>query len=340
MHAVETQELTKKYFPPSGMMRLMAKSPVKETLTAVDKVSLNINQGELFALLGPNGAGKTTLIKMLCTLLLPTSGSATVNGHDLVKDEDNVRASIGFVSSEERSFYWRLTGRQNLEFFATLLSMPKITAAARIQEVLDQLGLTDAADNMCYSYSSGMKQKLVIARGLLADPAVLIMDEPTKSVDAITGQRLKKFVKEELVEKEGRTVIMTTHRLEEAEQLADRLAVMNKGRLLFQGTLEELKDITGEKASYRMRISGLESDSLIRFAEGQGLADVTVAPADSDQNMRFTFTNGRAPLGAIVDGISKAGGTLKSCARDDLKLEDIFVALVEGDAEKVGGNGA
>ena len=179
---------------------------------------------------------------MLATLLWPTSGTALVNGHDVTKKENKVKASIGFVSSEERSFYWRLTGRQNLKFFASLSSLFGNEREQRICEVLDRLELTESADNMVYSYSSGMKQKLAIARGLLTDPSLLFLDEPTKSVDPIVSRSIKQFLRHEMVEKEGRTVILTSHRLEEIEQLCDRFAILKKGKVTFCGTVNDLRN--------------------------------------------------------------------------------------------------
>src|SRR3990172_8165098 len=182
LYAVETIDLTK-YFHHGGAK-------------ALKNVNLQIRHGEIVALLGPNGAGKTTLLKILSTLVLPTSGTAYVKGYEIVRCEDDVKKSIGLVTGEERSFYWRLTGRQNLEFFAALYGLRPDEAKPRIDALLEQLDLSAAADNMFYSYSSGMKQKLALVRGLLCNPAVLFLDEPTKSVDVMTARDLRGFIKE------------------------------------------------------------------------------------------------------------------------------------------------
>lgn len=240
MYAIETENLTKKYVPAKGLKTLVMKSPLKKEITAVDNVNLQVKRGEVFGFLGPNGAGKTTFIKLLTTLLRPTSGKAIVNGFDVVDQESQAKNSMGLVTGEERCFYWRLTGRQNLHFFATLYGLSKLDAVKRIDDILEQLDLQKAADNMFYSYSSGMKQKLSLARALIANPKVLFLDEPTKSVDVITGRELRTFIKDNLVEKEERTVFLTTHRLEEAETLCDRLAIINHSRVVFCGTIEEL----------------------------------------------------------------------------------------------------
>lgn len=240
MYAIETFELTKVYRPPGKLASLAMRSPIKTEVLAVDKVNLTVREGELFGLIGPNGAGKTTLVKMLATLLWPTSGRALIKGLDTKQSEDMVKSNIGFVSGEERSFYWRLTGRQNLSFFASLGNLFGQERERRIQEVLERLDLAEAADNMVYSYSSGMKQKLSIARGLLINPAVLFLDEPTKSIDPVIAQRIKRFIRDDLVDGEGKTVVLTSHRLEEIEQLCDRFAILDHGKITFCGTVDEL----------------------------------------------------------------------------------------------------
>lgn len=240
MYAIETFELTKVYRPPDKLASLAMRSPIKTEVLAVDNVNLTIREGELFGLIGPNGAGKTTLVKMLATLLWPTSGRALIKGLDTQRHENMVKSNIGFVSGEERSFYWRLTGRQNLRFFASLGNLFGAERERRIQEVLERLDLAEAADNMVYSYSSGMKQKLSIARGLLINPAVLFLDEPTKSIDPVIAQRLKSFIRDDLVDGEGKTVVLTSHRLEEIEQLCDRFAILDHGKITFCGTVDEL----------------------------------------------------------------------------------------------------
>jgi len=250
MNIIETVELTKKYQPPKGLRAMLIKSALKEEITAVDKANISVKKGEIFGFLGPNGAGKTTFIKMLTTLLRPTSGKAYVNGFNVVEQEDEAKTSMGLVTGEERSFYWRLSGRQNLQFFATLYGLNKVDIPKRIDALLKQLELTKAADNMFYSYSSGMKQKLALARGLLCNPSILFLDEPTKSVDVITGANIRRFIREKMVGEDNRTVFLTTHRLEEVEALCDRLAIIKKGRICFTGTIEELrKDVLAKGGS-------------------------------------------------------------------------------------------
>jgi ABC-2 type transport system ATP-binding protein len=241
--AVETKDLAK-YFTASTTLlnffpRVFKKKPV---LKAVDGVNIQVEKGEIFGLLGPNGAGKTTLIKMLCTLIIPTRGEAFVNGYDISKNGELVRKSIGLVSGEERSFYWRLTGKENLKFFGTLYGMRTRELKRKIDEIVDLLDMKEYAGLRFDEYSTGMKQHLAIARSLLSDAQVLFMDEPTKSLDHYSACKLRRFIKERIVGQERKAVIFTTHNLQEAADFGNRIALMDKGRIKAIGTVQELKE--------------------------------------------------------------------------------------------------
>lgn len=240
-YTIETHDLTKKFALQKGFTDFFLHPLAKDEITAVEAVNIKIEKGELFGILGPNGAGKTTLIKMLCTLISPTVGTAYVNGYDIAKDSGKVRESIGFITSDERSFYWRLTGRQNLKFFASLHNFYSYDAEERVDELLSLIGLENRADDRFLSYSSGMKQRMAIARGLLNDPAVVFMDEPTKALDPGAAHTLREFIKERIVKEQGKTVFLSTHHLGEAEQLCDRITIIDEGKIKAIGTIEELK---------------------------------------------------------------------------------------------------
>ncbi len=211
-------------------------------VTALDGVDLEVKPGEVLGLLGPNGAGKTTLLKILCTLLIPTAGQATVNGYDVVRDSYRVRQAVGYCLDTERSFYYRLTGIQNLSFFATLNNLDSRQATARVADVLDVVGLKEAAEKPFMTYSRGMQQKLGLARALLTDPSVLLLDEPTKSLDPGATEEFRRFIRGSLVEKLGKTVLLVTHSLEEARACCDQLVVLEGGRIAFQGAWPVLQD--------------------------------------------------------------------------------------------------
>ena len=331
MYVIEAEKLTKKYMPSKGIKALVLKSASKEEITAVDNASLQVKKGEVFGFLGPNGAGKTTLIKMLTTLLRPTSGTAHVNGYDVVKEEDKVKSSIGFVTSEERSFYWRLTGRQNLSFFAAMYGLNSADASQTIDSILTQLNLENVADNMFYSYSSGMKQKLSIARGLICDPEVLFLDEPTKSVDVMTGQDLKNFIKNKLVDQDKKTIFLTTHRLEEAEDLCDSLAIINKGKIQFTGTIAELRKKRYLQNKFAISVKGISRVNVAKICDHPSLDNLSIDTsknANLHHNVNFNVVNGHNPVSNIVEKIIADGGTLVACNKVEPRLEELFTDLL------------
>ncbi len=241
---IETFDLTKHFTPSTNLLdfipRAFKKGPV---IKAVDRVNIKIKKGEIFGLLGPNGAGKTTLIKMLCTLIFPTDGKAYVNGFEIVKDGHEVRKSIGLVTGEERSFYWRLSGRQNLKFFGALYNMEPAEIDKKIDYLVELLEMQEYMDKRFDEYSTGMKQHLAIARILLSDAKILFMDEPTKSLDYPSAVQFRQFIKERIVGMDKRTVIFTTHNLKEAVDFTDRMALMDSGQIKACGTVPELQSL-------------------------------------------------------------------------------------------------
>jgi len=229
--------LTKVFYPIE--LRLRSLRPLRRhpPVLALRDLSLAVRRGETLGLLGTNGAGKTTLLKILATLILPNAGKATVHGWDVVQDAGQVRGTVGVVTGAERSFYWRLTGRQNLEFFAAFQGLGARATAARIEELRWRLGL-DALDRRFGLYSTGMRQRLAIARALLPQPAVLLMDEPTRSLDPLATAALYRVIRST---RAGCTIVLATHSLAEAEALCDRVAILHRGRLLAWGTVSELR---------------------------------------------------------------------------------------------------
>ena len=247
---IQTDALSKHFSPQIGFRRLIRREHASQV--AVDGVDLRVRRGELFGLVGPNGAGKTTLIKMLCTLIQPTSGSARINNLSLSRDTE-IKASIGLVTSDERSFYWRLTGRQNLEFFAHLHNIPNDEISSRVEEALQQVSLEEVADRPFMTYATGMRQRLSIARALLSRPRILFLDEPTKGLDPEATQRLHALLRDKLVDEQGITVFVTTHDMGEAESLCDRIAVMSHGRICACGSIDELRERVGKTDQASLR---------------------------------------------------------------------------------------
>jgi len=241
-YAIETIDLTKEFSMDKGLFNfLMSPRYRRKNITALKGVNLQIRKGEIFGLVGPNHAGKTTLIKILSTLILPTRGSAFVNGYDVIKDENKVKSSISLITSEQRSPYWRLTGRQNMEFYAALYHLSIKEFKKRMDSLIDLLALDEDIDKQVMRYSTGMRQRLCLARGLLSDAEVLFMDEPTKSLDIEVARNLRNFISDELVRKMGKTVLFTTHQPYEAETLSDRLAIIDNGEIKVTGGLYEIR---------------------------------------------------------------------------------------------------
>lgn len=221
--AIETHDLTKKF---GGF-------------TAVDQIELNVRQGEIYGFLGPNGAGKSTTIRMLCTLLTPTSGTATIAGFDIANEANEVRKRIGLVS-EKLIMYTRLTAEQNLTFFGKLYGIDDSELKPRIQELLEMVKLTPFKDRSVGGFSSGMRQRMNVIRALIHDPEIIFLDEPTTALDP----QSTKFVRDTIrvLKEHGRTIVLTTHIMEEADELSDRISIVDHGRLMATGTVSELKD--------------------------------------------------------------------------------------------------
>ncbi len=243
--AVAIQNLTKT-FSVGNVLRALQKNPPKKGGTEVLKgVSLEVYRGEALGLLGPNGAGKTTLLEILSTLLLPTGGQAIVGGYDVVREARQVRKVVSYCPSASDNFYPRLTGVANLEFYALLNNLSPQEAGRKIQTVLNLVELDVSSDVPFQRYSEGMKQRLTLARALLTDPELLLLDEPTRSLDPVLQEEIRKFVRERVVAKLGKTVLLVTHSLLEAEQVCDRLVILHRGQIVSVGTPEEIKRAGG-----------------------------------------------------------------------------------------------
>ncbi len=328
MYAVEAFELTKIYEPPRGLWKLVMKSPLKKEVKAVDAVSFIVPWGEVFGFIGPNGAGKTTLLKMLATLIWPTSGEARVANFDIVREEDEVRSKVGFISGNERSFFWRLSGRENLEFYASLYNLPRKEAKKKVSQLLDLLSLSQAADNMYYSYSSGMKQKLALARALLNSPPVLVLDEPTKSVDPKMSVFILSFLREKAVE-EGVAVLLASHRLEEVRDYCDRFALMDKGKIIFCGDVSNLQRVVGMNHIYEVKFMGRISPSFLEKLERLGAREIHVEKIKGQNLNILTFTVSKNEKAQeVLSGLFNRREVL-SFARKELSLEKMIQAYQE-----------
>ncbi|MDE3102187.1 MAG: ABC transporter ATP-binding protein [Chloroflexota bacterium] len=260
--AVRTVGLTKEFERGRRTMwqRLRREPDRRDRFRAVDGIDLEVQAGEIFGVLGPNGAGKSTTLKMLATLLEPTSGEAEVLGIDVRRHPREVRAHLGAMLSGERSLYWKLTGRENLEYFAALYHVPPRETRARIDGALEEVHLSDRAEDYVERYSTGMRQRLALARALLPDPPLLILDEPTLGLDPQAARDLRERVR--ALRRQGRTVLLTTHYMEEADQLCDRIAIVDHGRVVALDTPSALKRGRRAQEAARLRVERIETEAV------------------------------------------------------------------------------
>ncbi len=314
--AIVTENLTRVFWPARGWRRTEREKPI----TAVSRVSLSIPRGELFGLLGPNGAGKTTLVKMLCTLILPTAGTATVAGHPLTQ-AGHIRSSVGLVVSDERSFFWRLSARRNLAFFAALYGLYGRVAQRRIEQVLADVDLLAVAERPFRQFSSGMRQRLAIARGLLHQPQILFLDEPSRSLDPVATQQLHNLIRRLMAEREM-TIFLITHDLTEAEKLCDRVALMHRGEI----------QATGSPAALRARLRPyrqytIETDNAIRLktAVENARRETRLPPLHcSDCTLTFQANEDAGELTAVLDHLRQHQLVIRHITSHLPTLEEVF----------------
>jgi len=286
-------------------------------VVALDRVSLDIPLGEIHGLLGPNGAGKTTLVKILSTVLVPTSGRARVLGHDVVAEARAVRPVIGIVFGGERGLYWRLTGRQNLEYWGALYKLSGSRTKSRAQELLERVGLTDRADERVETYSRGMKQRLHLARGLVGDAKVLFLDEPTTGMDPIAAREFRSLIGQ--LRGEGRTILLATHDMVEAETVCDRVTLIDRGTILATESPRTLGRVISR--FQRIDVEGAPPELLARLRALTGVANVSVADGGARIEIAEEGTTG-AVLKLLVDaGVTSVKTSLPS-------LEEVYVHLI------------
>jgi ABC-2 type transport system ATP-binding protein len=316
---IEAQELHRVYRTTTGTFRRRAKE-----IEAVRGVSFAVEKGELFGLLGPNGAGKTTTIKMLITLLIPTSGTARVLGYDVVKDAREVRRRIGYVFGGERGVYERLSGYDNLRYFAELYGVPARIQKPRIEELLELVGLKGREQERAEGYSRGMKQRLHVARGLLHDPEVLFLDEPTLGLDPVGARELRSTIAS--LTDAGKTILLTTHYMFEADSLCDRIAVISRGEIVAEGTPGQLKSRVASGSVTEVEVYGVPEETIERLRQLDGVLAVWVEEREQAQVLSVQ-TRADVQLTASILGHLN-GANIGRISHREPTLEDAYVALV------------
>lgn len=319
--AIETHQLGRIY-----KVRGSKKEPLKERV-ALSDVNLIVPRGELFGLLGPNGAGKTTLIKILVTLLAPTTGRASVGGYDVVKQAHAVRSLINMVSGGESSGYGLLTVRENLWMFGQFYGMDNKTTLQRVDDLLRELDMADRAHSKSSDLSTGLRQKMNIARGFLTDPQVIFLDEPTLGLDVGASRQVRAFVKNWMAEQAGRTTLLTTHYMAEADDLCDRVAIINAGRVLACDTPANLKRRLQRDALFHLDVTPLTNGALTAFDALPGVRKAAHIP-DDDKSELELILDSDAALGGVIGTLTEHHANILNLQKHEPTLEDVFVDLV------------
>jgi ABC-2 type transport system ATP-binding protein len=337
--SIQTIDLTKKFVKKKhrGVFNFLKRTPKKPSeksdniTVALNKINIKIRPGELFGLLGPNGSGKTTTIKCLATILIPDGGTALVNGFDIIKETAKVRASLGMVVGGERTLYWKLTARDNLMYFASLYKMQKRHAKQRIEELLENFHLSDRADERLEDYSTGMRQKIAIARALLHNPPILLLDEPTLGLDPYFARQIRRQIKE-LATEQGKTVLLTTHYMNEAEQLCDRVAFINNGNIVAVDTPNRLKARIKEKEIVEIIVhrppTGIE-EQIRPLLSNVGVVKLILGSEDEGNPSRIKIIGGNAEecVGKIIDLLRQKEVNISGLNVSVPTLEDVFIKL-------------
>jgi ABC-2 type transport system ATP-binding protein len=306
-YAIELNNLTKKF----------------GDFTAVDDLSLQVKEGEIFGFLGPNGAGKSTTIRMLCTLAKPTSGSALIAGYDLMDEPSNVRENIGLVA-EKMIMYDTLTAAENLRFFGKLYAIPKQKREERIDELLRLVDMEEWKDTQISKFSTGMKQRINVIRALLPEPKILFMDEPTLGLDPQTTVSIREIIRD--INKDGVTIILTTHAMTEAEALSDRIAIIDHGKIAALDSPQNLKNTlaNSDTTIFTTKIMNLSTDMIEKI---RSVEVVTALAQQDDQNLKIS-AKGDDALNQIIDAIRLEGGEIFSITNsNESTLEDVFLSV-------------
>jgi ABC-2 type transport system ATP-binding protein len=319
MNPIEINHLRRVFRTTIGVLRRKTKEVV-----AVDDISFEIRQGELFGLVGPNGAGKTTTVKMLTTLLIPTAGTARVFGHDVVKEPQAIRGRIGFIFGGERGLYWRLSGIDNLRYFASLYHVDPEVTKQRIPYLLELVGLKDRGKEKVEGYSRGMKQRLHIARTLLHDPEVLFLDEPTIGLDPVGAREMRQVIRD--LQAENRTILLTTHYMFEADALCQRVAVINLGRIIALDSPAGLKKLVSDLSVVELEVFGVQASVVEAI---RALPFVESASVEDREQKQILLVHSSIGSEAVPELMASLDGLrVGKIAIREPTLEDAYVRLV------------
>ena len=308
-------------------------------IEALKGINLKIKEGEIFGILGPNGAGKTTLIKILCTLVLHDEGEVYVNGHDPRKEVSEVLKNLQAVLPESRGFNWRLTGKQNLEFYALLYGLSDFDAKERVNYLLDFTGLTARADDGIQRYSTGMQRRLLLCRALLRDTPIIVFDEPTSGLDPASAGEFRKMIIDRLAKDEGKTVLLSTHNLQEAQELCDRIAIMERGKVIASDTPDNVRHLVIEDRMFKVAVSGTmvgSQEGLIKDLESiKGIHGILTEIGTMGNLQSFSMrVEKELDLAEVLRLLSGSGLVIRSVNTEEPTLEDAFNLITGRDERK------
>jgi ABC-2 type transport system ATP-binding protein len=338
--AIVARGLSKTYPVPLARLKQLFRRKSGTPTPALRDVNLEVRDGEIFGLIGRNGAGKTTFAKIIATLVQPTSGTVAVRGFDSVEDEERVRAQVGLASAEERSFYWRLTIEQNLLFFSRLYGMDDRAARARIQELIALFELEELARKRFGQLSTGNKQRVIAARAMLADPPVLLLDEPTRSLDPIAAAAMRATILKLAAATPPKTVLLTSHNLAEIEELCDRVAIISRGSLRATGTPRELRSIHRATEHVRLLLDGISREQLAQRLDAHELADFDVREVGARVEVEFTREVEDAKLDEVLRVARDAGARVVSVDAERATLLDVLEKYERDDKAVAAGESA
>ncbi|NWF96600.1 MAG: ABC transporter ATP-binding protein [Candidatus Thorarchaeota archaeon] len=295
-------------------------------IVAVDNMTLDVPQGSIFGLLGPNGAGKSTTVRLLCTLLRPDAGTATVSGHDIIKEPVAVRQTTGVLPEEgNHTLYPTMTAMENLEYFARLYGVPEEEIRPRIQELLEFMGLWERRDDLAGALSTGNRQRLALCRALLHKPTVLLLDEPTSALDPLAAKRVRELILS-LSQKYGQTFFINSHNLAEVQRICDRIAIIDKGKILLMGSTEELRRELSSEQVFRIRVYGdvARAESIVRSQEY--VLESTVEVDTVVVKISDPLENNSRLMSTLLN----AGIKIVEFAEEEATLEDVYLRTIKG----------
>ena len=325
--AVELTDVHK-WFPKAGGYREILTFWRRVQIPVLRGISLTVPEGDSFGILGVNGAGKTTLLKVLSGLMLANSGRVEIGGVDVTRGSDLAHTSLMYISSEERTHYMRLSGWQNLDFYADLFEIPIKQKKSQINSLVELVGLSKDIDEKVIRYSSGMKQRLAIARGLLSDPDILLLDEPTRSLDPVGARDLWAFIREELMAVQNKTVILATHDMEEATVLCDTVEIIDGGTIVASESVDELRESYSNRNNYIVTLNANSNSLESELSRVDGLSGLaSSASGDGNIQVAFTLDDPARRMPQVLEVLARHGSVVTGMTRHQVGLGDVVAEL-------------